>query len=499
MNLFQRIAGFAAIQPQALALQGSGLSIDYHTLAVTINELSVQLEALQVGVLALDLDNGPAWALLDLAATKAGICLVPIPPFFSSRQVEHCLSQAGVDLILTDCPERMLHRLADLQSDPAVSMELCGTEINALRTRYGARRIPQQAVKLTFTSGTTAEPKGVMLAWRQIEAVVTSLADAVEVVYQDRHLCLMPLSILLENVAGLYVPLWCGATAALPSLGETGLLGAAGLDAQRMMSSLQAYEATTAIFTPQMLQGAVEFLERDQGFYARLRFVAVGGATVSRRLLARAERVGLPVFEGYGLSEAASVTCLNRPGCMRPGSVGKPLPHLQLRIAEDGEVLIKNDHFLGYLGETQAAIPQGWWHTGDIGHLDDEGFLYLRGRRRHLFITAHGRNVSPEWVERELVLEPAIAQAALFGEARPWNLAVIVPAAGSSTTAIEQALQRVNRQLPDYARVAQWLSADAPFSVSNGQLSANGRLRRQAVHQHYQCRMAAFYQQEYVS
>ena len=190
---------------------------------------------------------------------------------------------------------------------------------------------------------------------------------------------------------------------------------------------------------------------------------------------------------------------LNHPAADRPGSVGRPLPHLHIRIATDGEVWVRGNRFAGYLGERQRAAEDEWWQTGDIGFIDADGYLFLRGRRRHIFITAFGRNVSPEWVERELVLEPAIAQAALFGEARPWNVALIVPAAKATGTEIEAAIQRVNQSLPDYARVSQWIAADEPFSLRNGQLSGTGRLRRDSLLQHYGSRMAALYQEELAS
>jgi long-subunit acyl-CoA synthetase (AMP-forming) len=338
-----------------------------------------------------------------------------------------------------------------------------------------------------------------MLSWKQMQRVVESLVEAVEVRPADRHVALTPLAILLENIAGLYVPLWAGASVALPSLSETGMQGAAGLEPRLMLQALNDNQATAAIFSPQMLQGAIACLQAGYPLPKGLRFIALGGASVSRRLLQKAADLRLPVYEGYGLSEFASVVSLNRPGEQCLGSVGKPLPHVELKIAEDGEVLIKGNPFAGYLGEPPCDTAHGWWHSGDIGFFDDRGFLHLLGRRRHIFITAYGRNVSPEWVERELVLEPAIAQAAVFGEARPWNCALIHAAADADETAVEMALQRVNGLLPDYARITQWLAVDAPFSLHNGQLSGTGRLRREAIYQHYAERIDALYTEVLVS
>jgi len=223
----------------------------------------------------------------------------------------------------------------------------------------------------------------------------------------------------------------------------------------------------------------------------------VGGAPVAARLLQRAEALGLPVFEGYGLSECASVVALNTESEHRTDSVGKPLAHAQVRFAEDGEILVAGATLLGYTGDAPLQ-PGEFWPTGDIGYLDEQGFLHLTGRKKNIFITSFGRNVSPEWVERELTLHPAIAQAAVFGEARPWNVAVIVPRGNTPETvaAVSQAIAEANHVLPDYAQVKHWLPAQAPFLPQNGQLTANGRLKREAIWQIYQPPIEQLYKEK---
>ncbi len=498
MSLIARLSLHAQRQPGAPALLGHGETLSYAALQASLDELIPKLRALDLKVLALDIDNGPAWAQIDLAAHAAGITLIPLPPFFSPSQLQHVLTTAGVDSIISDDPQRLRQRLNGMPLQGRERLSLGAVSLSLLATGLPAQALPAGVAKITFTSGTTGEPKGVMLGWRQIESVATALGEAAEAQPGDRHVALTPLSVLLENIAGLYVPLWRGASVSLPSLSETGLLGAAGLDARRMLQTLAEQGATTAIFSPQMLQGAVSALQQGVTMPEGLRFIAVGGAAVSRRLLERAAELGLPVYEGYGLSEFASVVCLNRPGETRPGSVGRPLDHVEIRLAEDGEVLIRGNRFIGYLGEEIEEDAPEWWSSGDLGHLDEAGYLQLHGRRRHVFITSFGRNVSPEWVERELVLEPVLRQAAVFGEARPWNCAVILPAPGADREAVEAALQRVNLLLPDYARVTRWLAADEPFGLINGQLSASGRLRREAILQHYRERLDALYQEELV-
>jgi long-chain acyl-CoA synthetase len=252
------------------------------------------------------------------------------------------------------------------------------------------------------------------------------------------------------------------------------------------------------IMTPQVLQASVEYLEQAPKMPESLRFIALGGAPVSQSLLDRAQQLQLPVYEGYGLSECASVTTLNTPFAHKKGSVGRALPHIDLAISESGEVLIKNCGFSGYLGQPHD-VTDNTWHSGDLGYLDDDGYLYLTGRKRNVFITAMGRNVSPEWIERELVLAPEIMQAAVFGEARDTNTAVVVAVPGCDEATLWQVIETVNTSLPDYARISHLIRASEAFTPLNRQLSGTGRNRRQVIYQVYENQIELHYQQEQLS
>jgi long-subunit acyl-CoA synthetase (AMP-forming) len=298
------------------------------------------------------------------------------------------------------------------------------------------------------------------------------------------------LSLLLENLAGVQAMLLRGASVGLPSLAEVGMQGASWIDPEPLRRALEHYRPTILILVPQLLQALIWLVERGLRL-PQLRFAAVGGALVSPRLLWRAVELGLPVYEGYGLSECASVVALNTPGDARVGSVGRLLPHLSLAFAQDGELQIAGNGFLGYLGQCPRR-PEDAVSTGDIGRLDADGFLHLRGRKGHVFVTSFGRNVSPEWVERELMAEPEIAQVVVFGEAKPWGTA-LVSVDGRGADAVTAALERVNRRLPDYARVRAWVRSDEPFSFSNQELTANGRPRRAVIWARYGERIEQLY------
>jgi long-subunit acyl-CoA synthetase (AMP-forming) len=196
------------------------------------------------------------------------------------------------------------------------------------------------------------------------------------------------------------------------------------------------------------------------------------------------------------LSECGSVVALNTPKNNKIGSVGKPLPHVTVKLGGYGEILVKGRNLLGYVGNTDSSQQTHYLPTGDIGHFDDEGYLYITGRKKNQFITSYGRNVSPEWVERELTLSSYIAQAAVFGEAKPWNVAVIVPAKNASQEQIDISIAVINQILPDYARVSKWIIAGAAFTPQNEQLTSNGRLRRDVVWQNYKQKINEQYHTE---
>jgi len=492
-RVLEALDRFATEYPARIALDLATASLTYKQLLAAVTTLAAELQQSGTQAVALAADNSPAWAVADLACIKAKIPLIPVPHFFSPAQIGHLLQQAGVDALITDRAESVAALLHGLSIDhqPAQPLSV-GLETISIKTP--GIELPDVCAKVTFTSGSTGEPKGVCLQQANMETVAASLADATGATADDRHLSLLPYATLLENIGGMYAPLLAGATIIAPGMAAIGISGASGLDIERFVMALNTSKATTCIMIPQMLHALVAALEQGLHRPASLRYIAVGGAPVSVHLLERAEALGLPVFEGYGLSEAASVVAVNCKGDCRPGSVGKPLPHVDLEFAEDGEILVRGALFSGYLGDTVQAVDD-YWPTGDIGYLDGDGFLYLSGRKKHIFITAFGRNVSPEWVERELLIEPAIAQCCVFGEARPFNVAVIVPRESAAGKMVQQAVDAANARLPDYARVSQWLTANELFSVDNGLWTGTGRPRRQNIFDAYADRIDQHYKE----
>jgi long-subunit acyl-CoA synthetase (AMP-forming) len=478
----------AACSPQRTAVRSADKTLTYGELLARAEAIAAELEAREIQVAALAAANSPTWLAVDLAAQISRTVLVPIPPYFSREQIAHAVADSGADALLVDPGAHARGELDVYAATPfaGVDGELAWTRLRA----SAAVSLPPHTAKISYTSGTTGRPKGVSLTQAGMDAVADSLRGAVASIDITRHLCVLPLATLLENVAGVYAPLMNGAEIVVPSAVETGLAGAARFDADALLACLARYRPESIILVPQLLAELVAALERGAPTTTTLELIAVGGGRVSPALLERADRLGLPVYEGYGLTECGSVVALNTPAARRVGSVGKPLAHVALTVDSRGEIHVAGPAVSGYVGTDRS--PQRL-ATGDLGHLDADGFLHITGRRKSVFITSFGRNVSPEWVEAELCDEAPIAQAAVFGEARPWNVAVIAPAANATPATIEAAVSRANTRLPDYAHVADWVLAKEPFTPGNGEITPSGRNRRAAIWLRYRRQIDELY------
>ncbi len=458
-----------------LALQTGKESLDYEGLLGRVQTRADLLGAHRAQVTASLMDNGADWIVHDLACLLAGVVHVPLPLFFTPDQWRQTLDAAGANTIVAPSSmQAMLH---------AFGFELAETlpDSSALFRRAArAAPLPHGTAKITFTSGSTGSPKGVCLGAKEMLAVAASLADATRPLGIHRHLTALPLPVLLENIAGVYSPLIEGAAITTRPLSQIGLQGSSRFDPAIFHAALVDAKAQSVIVLPQMLRAYTGWLRATgAGAPSELRLMAVGGAAVGADLLAAARAQGLPAYEGYGLSEACSVQTLNLPGADCPGSAGRPLPHARLRVSADGEIEVAGTHALGYLG--QQAESRQWLPTGDLGRLDEAGFVHIDGRKKNLLITGFGRNVSPEWIELRLANQAAIAQAVVLGEGQSELGAVIWPLGDVDDEAIRASIDRANRALPDYARIGPWMRARAEFSAASGMATANGRPRRAAV------------------
>ena len=457
----------------SIALSDESRSFTYQRLRDEVEIVAEQLHVMlpDAGPTALVADNSCAWVILDLAFILLKRTLVPIPAFFLPKQRQSALARAGATWLISDAEDR-----GDL------ALEVAGQRLGVARLNNPAVELPEATAKITFTSGTTGDPKGVCISQAAMERVSVSLVETIGRENAGIHLPILPLAVLLENVAGLYTSLLAGGHYRALSQTAIGFAQPFQPDFEQLIGALTDNRVASAIMVPEILRGTMAALARARTSLTELKFVAVGGAKVSTSLLDTARRLRLPVYQGYGLSEAASVTSLNTIESDLPGSAGKPLAHVKLRLATDGEIVLRDPGFLGYVGERAPAAD---FSTGDIGRLDADGFLHITGRKSNVLITSFGRNVSPEWIESELTAHPAVYQAFVCGDGSRRLSALIVPTVASAgTEPVAAAVGDANARLPEYARIERWRMVP-PFALQEGLLTANGRLQREAIRTRY--------------
>ena len=481
MSALEQVLARRAVQdPQSVVLEDGQLTVTAADLVSDVAWLAACLRASGLQRIALLAENSVNWVRVDLAAQAAGVCLVPLPTFFSAGQRAHVLQASGAQAVIAS--PALYPSVATLPG--AGEWEDLPFGLSVLRLDVGAGgAIPPGTAKITFTSGSTGNPKGVCLSTQQCLRVAQSLAAGVGLT-APRHLSLLPLSTLLENIAGVYMPLLAGGSIVLPPPAELGLAGSSGVDAKRLLGGLARINPQTLIVIPQLLTLFDQALGGGWQAPPALAFVAVGGARVAPDLLRRVRQAGLPVYEGYGLSECASVVSLNTPDADRPGTSGRVLPHVRVSVSA-GELVVDGNRFLGYLDD-----PRSWQSgpvaTGDLGHIDADGFLAVSGRRKHLLISSFGRNISPEWVESELLADGCLRQVVVLGDDRPFCVALVYPTrADCSDTEIAASIAAANAGLPDYARAQRWIRLPSPLSAENGLLTENGRPRRDRIAAHF--------------
>lgn len=503
-QVWAAVRKFAKERPAAIAISTLGgdrsAALSWCELEAAVLDVSSVLREQNIRSLALYAENSPDWIVLDLACVLAGVVLIPLPGFFSERQLHHLLSSTGVDAIVTDQPDSLL----PLWQESPVLIDMPGSlDFLVAAGRSDPRdgcAMPAGTSKISFTSGSTGLPKGVCLSTRHLEQVASSIREITDSCAISRHLAVMPLSTLLENVAGVYTALLSGAELVMATAAELGFNGSSGFNIERFLTGIRSSQANSLILIPQLLDALVQACQSGWPVPSQLRFIAVGGGTVSPVLLQQAREYGLPVYEGYGLSECGSVVCLNGPGRELTGSLGKPLAHASV-VIDKGEILVSGSSFLGYVND-QANWPVAGEYslvsTGDLGYIDAQGFIHYRGRSKNVMVSSYGRNIMPEWIEAEIQAHPLISQCIVFGNDRPCCVALLAvsdPQAGNEQ--IDRLLTRINAGLPDYARIKAWHRLQSPLPAGRGEqddlMTSNGRPRREFIQKYFQQEIDALY------
>ena len=419
---------------------------------------------------------------------------------------------------------------------------------------------PDALATIIYTSGTTGHPKGVMLSHRNFLANVADVNQVIGISEDDTALSFLPLSHAFERTT-VYMYLYNGATFIFAESLET-----IGRDMQqvrptvmtgvpRVFEKVRARVVAAVAEAPRVRQALFAWATgvghamagaqtggRKPGLWTRLRapiadrlvlskirartggrlrFVCSGSAPLSREVAEFLYAVGLPVLEGYGLTETAPVLTVNPQGAARIGTVGPALPRVELRIADDGEVLARGPNIMmGYYQNPEATaecIREGWFHTGDIGRLDDDGYLTITDRKKEILVTAGGKNVAPQPIEALLKRDPIVAEAMLVGDRRPYVSAVLVPdaatleqrlaasgiASGSLGDLVGRAdvralfqpiVDEANAELASFEQVKRFALLPAQFSIDTGELTPTLKLKRRVVMERWQDAIEGIYQ-----
>ena len=416
---------------------------------------------------------------------------------------------------------------------------------------------PDALATIIYTSGTTGDPKGVMLTHAAIVANLLGVEEMIDVTDEDTALSFLPLSHALERTV-MYFYLYKGATVtfaeSLDTIGRdlvrvaptvmTGvprvyeklhariLAGVAqapaarraifswaiGVGLARARAELRGDEPSLALRLQQPLADRLVFSKIRERTGGKLRFVVSGGAPLSTTVASFLFAVGIPVIEGYGLTETAPVLTVNPLEAPRLGTVGKPLRQVELRIADDGEILARGPNLMtGYFGKPDAtaeAIKDGWFHTGDIGRLDADGYLLITDRKKELIVTAGGKNVAPQPIELWVKRHPLVAETMLIGDRRQFISALVVPDFVALTAQLsdaqdtdraslvtrpdvvalyEKIVADANHDLPRYEQIKKFALLPTEFTVATGELTPTLKIKRRVVSERWAGEIEALY------
>ena len=494
-ELWQHIQYRAQTTPDEIVIISHEKRYSWQQLQLAIDELAKELQQSGTSRLALLLDNSFEWIVVDVACQLTGIVFVPLPGFFSDNQLLHVIEAAGVNRLITSSKDKRLSTLLSLSVDDEIKLKLQGLHLlNNPNSKFV--ELPEGTTKITFTSGTTGQPKGVCLNNEQQIQVAKSLLVTTGLT-AIRHLSILPYSTLLENIAGIYATLLSGGFIIAASADNLGFAGSSNVDFSQLLSVISFTQPQSFIVLPELLHGLNKAISEGWSPPTSLKFIAVGGSRVSPALLSESERLGLPVYEGYGLSECASVVSLNSFINKKLSSVGKVLPHLKV-VIEDGEIVIMGNSFLGYVHDKKSWYPDKVF-SGDLGYYDEQGYLFVDGRKKNIIITSFGRNINPEWVECELMASGLFKQAIIFGDAKPFCVALVVPMSTNvSETLISEYISHINSRLPSYSNVRHWKMLETEFNIDNGLMTSSGKPKREAIFQNFQHDIESFYQRELV-
>lgn len=516
------------------------------------------------------------WVIVDLAIMSAGAVTVPVYETSSAEQLAWILEDSGavVAIVETDEMRTMYdsvherapacHHVFTIDTGDAGAslddLERLGADVgdDVIAHRTAALG-PADMATIVYTSGTTGRPKGCMLTHGNLCANVAQAVDAIgsEIRPDDRGLLFLPLAHSLTKgnlLFGLEMGLQTGfATdiAHLPeelALARPTVIAAVPRIFEKVFNSAQhaAHSTRKGPIFDRAASVAVRWSKEHHAGKVRpwtelehrvfeklvygklrgamggdMRLSFSGGGPLGERLTHFFDGSGVRIFEGYGLTETSPTLTINRPGAWRPGSVGRPMAGTTIRIADDGEILAKGPQvFAGYWRNPDATAEvlddDGWFHTGDIGELDDDGFLRITGRKKELIVTAAGKNVAPAPLEDRIRAHPLVSQAVVVGDERPFVAALVtidqqgyadwLDESGAAAVSVEEAAESAelraavadavaaaNTSVSRAESIREFAILPHDFTIDAGELTPTLKVRRAVVHDRYRDAIESIY------
>ena len=557
--------------------EGEWDEVSYKELADNVQTVGKGLIALGIehgDRVAIFSDTRPDWTLCDLATVAIGAVVAPIYQTSSADEAKHVLSDSEAKLVFCEnsemvdkveevregCPS--IEHIVVIEGDREGAMSL-----NELRQKGEdveeeqfdervAAVSPDDLFTIVYTSGTTGPPKGCLLTHGNYRADIEMCEEAADWGEEPTLLLFLPLAHVLTRILQMLVldiggtlAYWEGDKdkimdnlqevepthfSAVPRIFEkiygrataeaTGLKGKAFWKAvdigRRTREDERAGKQSNPILQAEYLQADKHVLSKVRNLFGgNLEFAATGAAPVQKEMLEFFDACGVLVLEGYGATETSAVATINQPDDFRFGTVGKALPGSEVVIAEeDGEILIRGPHvFQGYHGmeeETKEDLDEeGWYHTGDIGELDDEGFLSITGRKKDIIVTSSGKNIPSGYIENKIAASRWVSHAVVYGDDKPYLVALVtldqeerdslIKEAGaggddlandeSIRSEIQKAIDETNSDLARVEQVKKFAVVDRELSQEEGEITPTMKVKRNVVYENFESEFEGLY------
>src|SRR5215211_5606367 len=497
---------------------GNWTELSYGELGEAVNEVAAGLIALGVEPgdrVAIHSDTRPEWTLADLGGICAATVVVPIYQTASAEEARHVLEDSGTTLVFCENEELLATAreasdglgvehfvLFEGEAEGALTLaELRerGAEAAGEVEKRVEQVEPDDVFTLIYTSGTTGPPKGCVLTHANYRANCDMVEQVADFGSEAVVFIFLPLAHALTRVTQM-VTLDVGGTIAYWER-----------DKDKAIDNLRQVEPTHFPSVPRIFEKIHEHELADKQllskvrelFGGRLEYALTGAAPVSKDLLEFFWACGVLILEGYGATETSAVTAVNAPDDFEFGTVGRALPGAEIKIAEDtddegrGEILVKGPHvFRGYHGledKTAEVFDDGWFKTGDLGTLDDDGYLHVTGRAKEIIVTSSGKNITPTNIEEKLGDSPAVEQAIVYGDDRPYLVALIVPSDDADESKVQEAVDAANGDLAKIEQVKKFKMLDRPLSQEEGELTPTMKVKREKVYEHFSDDLAGLY------